>query len=362
MCVANRSQALTSVQHDQRIDPLRHSPSGIVPDLRKKEYCTHWIKTGECNFESYGCKFKHEMPDKAKRNELGFLRVPRWYQEKTAIGIRAQTWMQQRATQQKENGEAATAPAMLRTFDPTKLRDPSEEPTRRDTTLKPLGETVLQKESDQIRAASPTKQARMALPRKEILKPITEPLIDFDTPCTPPSSSSPSETGSDLSAMESSNVPLPSPVPAEVVHPPTPTASAEQAKQAQQERPSVRRLSQISWSSGDSDSRVLASKQAAKCKVYPKKSSKQNAVPSTATTSTPASAATASASIATTPAPSVKRNSFHRSRHSAATKESKNSSRTRHSAPARILKDFKEGTQKTNAKGDATAVSPIILV
>jgi hypothetical protein len=330
-----------------------------VPDLTKKVYCTHWIKTGECNFESYGCKFKHEMPDKAKLCELGFLSIPRWFQEKTAIGIRGQTWMQQRASQHKEDGEAATGPPVLRVFDPTKLRDPSEECTQKDTTLKHREEVVLQKESDQIRAVSPTKQVRMALPTKEISKPIMEPLIDFDTPYTPPSSTPPSETGSELSAMNSSNVPLPSPLPAKVIHTSTPTASAEQAEKTQQERPSVRRLSQISWSSGDSDSRVLASKQAAKRKVYPKKSSKQNVVPTTTTAPAPAPAAVA---VAPTPAPSAKRNGLNKSRHAAAAKESKTLSRARHPAPARLPKDLKEATQKTDVKHPATGVVPAVTV
>lgn len=71
-------------------------PSGIEPDLSKKEYCTHWIKTGECAFVSVGCKYKHEMPMIDKLRELGFSQVPKWWKEKSAITTRGPTWMQRR--------------------------------------------------------------------------------------------------------------------------------------------------------------------------------------------------------------------------------------------------------------------------
>ena len=64
-------------------------PSGTRPDEKKKEYCTHWIRTGECDYTQQGCLYKHEMPDKATLIKIGFRgEVPRWYQEKaTAIKI-----------------------------------------------------------------------------------------------------------------------------------------------------------------------------------------------------------------------------------------------------------------------------------
>jgi hypothetical protein len=62
--------------------------------MSKKEYCTYWIRTGECDYVNTGCKYKHEMPDRAKLHELGFLRTPLWWKEKTAL--RGPTWMQQR--------------------------------------------------------------------------------------------------------------------------------------------------------------------------------------------------------------------------------------------------------------------------
>ena len=58
-------------------------PSGNKPDQDKKEFCTHWIRHGECDYTQQGCLYKHEMPDKAMLQKIGFRSVPRWWLEKT---------------------------------------------------------------------------------------------------------------------------------------------------------------------------------------------------------------------------------------------------------------------------------------
>lgn len=58
-------------------------PSGNVPDQEKKEYCTYWIRHGECDYIQQGCLYKHEMPDKATLQKIGFRSTPRWWLEKT---------------------------------------------------------------------------------------------------------------------------------------------------------------------------------------------------------------------------------------------------------------------------------------
>ncbi|EKG14466.1 Zinc finger CCCH-type protein [Macrophomina phaseolina MS6] len=64
-------------------------PSGREPDLSKKEYCTYWIKTGECDFMQQGCLFKHEMPDLTTlREKVGIGSVPHWYQVRCAMARR----------------------------------------------------------------------------------------------------------------------------------------------------------------------------------------------------------------------------------------------------------------------------------
>ncbi|KKY14376.1 putative c-x8-c-x5-c-x3-h type zinc finger protein [Diplodia seriata] len=61
-------------------------PSGREPDPAKKEYCTYWIRTGECDFTQQGCLFKHEMPDlRTLREKVGVGAVPHWYQMKCAV-------------------------------------------------------------------------------------------------------------------------------------------------------------------------------------------------------------------------------------------------------------------------------------
>jgi hypothetical protein len=57
-------------------------PSGKVPNMNKKEWCSHWIRHGECNFTQQGCIFKHEMPDNLTLNNIGFRCVPDWYKER----------------------------------------------------------------------------------------------------------------------------------------------------------------------------------------------------------------------------------------------------------------------------------------
>lgn len=62
-------------------------PSGKRPDPRKKEYCVHWIKHGECDFLQQGCLYKHEMPDLDKLQQIAGVRdYPKWWRDKNAVG------------------------------------------------------------------------------------------------------------------------------------------------------------------------------------------------------------------------------------------------------------------------------------
>ncbi|KAF2003624.1 hypothetical protein P154DRAFT_428596, partial [Amniculicola lignicola CBS 123094] len=69
-------------------------PSGIEPNHSRKEYCTYWIKTGECAFTIQGCRYKHEMPSPAILKEIGFNTIPLWWKERSAL--KRQTWMERR--------------------------------------------------------------------------------------------------------------------------------------------------------------------------------------------------------------------------------------------------------------------------
>lgn len=56
-------------------------------EQKDKIYCSYWIRSGECDYTQQGCRYKHEMPDKATLVSIGFRTVPRWWQEKVAIQL-----------------------------------------------------------------------------------------------------------------------------------------------------------------------------------------------------------------------------------------------------------------------------------
>ncbi|PYH84121.1 hypothetical protein BO82DRAFT_22364 [Aspergillus uvarum CBS 121591] len=52
----------------------------------KKEYCSYWIRHGECDYQQQGCLYKHEMPhDLSMLEKLGLRDIPRWYRDKYNI-------------------------------------------------------------------------------------------------------------------------------------------------------------------------------------------------------------------------------------------------------------------------------------
>ncbi|KAJ5217141.1 hypothetical protein N7468_010149 [Penicillium chermesinum] len=86
-----------------------HHPGGISSHKalynNKKEYCSYWIRHGECDYQQQGlststnlqvrlsmylpetgCMFKHEMPtDPLMLEKLGLRDIPRWYREKYGV-------------------------------------------------------------------------------------------------------------------------------------------------------------------------------------------------------------------------------------------------------------------------------------
>lgn len=60
-------------------------PSGLEPNLGRKVYCTHWIKTGECAFMQQGCLYRHDMPDRDTLGRIGFAAVPAWWQMRRVV-------------------------------------------------------------------------------------------------------------------------------------------------------------------------------------------------------------------------------------------------------------------------------------
>lgn len=186
-------------QEAHRLGYRPSHPSGIRPDQSKKEYCTHWIKTGECAFISIGCKYKHEMPTSEKLRALGFTRgVPRWWKEKSAIASRGPTWMQRRIADGSENSDLEeNLPSyperlnisMWRNHSRQHLNDENTKPTRtkhlhrRANLDEHAIASISLSEAATTQASCPT-------------SPITDLLIDVDDSPVPPSSSQSSITSS----------------------------------------------------------------------------------------------------------------------------------------------------------------------
>ncbi|ETN41462.1 uncharacterized protein HMPREF1541_03398 [Cyphellophora europaea CBS 101466] len=52
-----------------------------------KEYCSYWLRHGECDYAQQGCLYKHEMPtDPEALARCGLRDIPRWYRESGKYG------------------------------------------------------------------------------------------------------------------------------------------------------------------------------------------------------------------------------------------------------------------------------------
>ena len=72
-----RLPTTTSIPDDL---PIRRAP-GV------KEYCSYWLRHGECDYAQQGCLYRHEMPlDRNILEKLGLRDIPRWYREKHGLG------------------------------------------------------------------------------------------------------------------------------------------------------------------------------------------------------------------------------------------------------------------------------------
>jgi hypothetical protein len=58
-------------------------PSGRRPDPKKKQFCSYWLRTGECDFIQQGCMYKHEIP--SNLDSVGLNKIPEWIQKKQRL-------------------------------------------------------------------------------------------------------------------------------------------------------------------------------------------------------------------------------------------------------------------------------------
>ncbi|KAI4617182.1 uncharacterized protein J4E87_008422 [Alternaria ethzedia] len=251
----------------QRLGYRLPHPSGIEPDPSKKEYCTHWIKTGECDWTAIGCKFKHEMPGIEKLRELGFVRgIPKWWKEKSAIGPRPPTWMQRRLAANDDAEQDGAMPEAKVFPDPSTFR------TRRSEERDLLGDDVQQPRGIFKRNSSPkqTTSGRLTPPPAPVQESmrrasqVSDLLIDLDdTPAPPPSpeSSRASEGSTGSSEMQiPSSRPSTSPPSSPSIECKTsspidskPPPKAVATKKTSNKDATTRRHSQLSWASDTED-------------------------------------------------------------------------------------------------------------
>lgn len=60
-------------------------PSGKVPNLDAKVYCTYWVRHGECDYTQQGCLYKHEMPGSLEElKAIGVKGWPDWWKQKNS--------------------------------------------------------------------------------------------------------------------------------------------------------------------------------------------------------------------------------------------------------------------------------------
>lgn len=115
-------------------------------DPPKKEYCSFWIRNGECDYEqqggsnlttisaqpyqsltrsNIGCKFKHEMPhDPAVLSKLCLRDIPKWYRDKHHVrSLRSGEWKSPRvenniksSTRGRSTGNAYVQPHRRQQF------------------------------------------------------------------------------------------------------------------------------------------------------------------------------------------------------------------------------------------------------
>ncbi|KAH6881325.1 hypothetical protein BKA58DRAFT_297109, partial [Alternaria rosae] len=261
----------------QRLGYRVPHPSGIEPDPSKKEYCTHWMKTGECDWTAIGCKFKHEMPGIKKLRELGFVRgIPKWWKEKSAIVARPPTWMQRRLAANEDADQDGAIPE-ARVFP-----DISTFRSRKTEELDLFGDDLQQPRGIFKSSSSPKQSAVGRLtprpaPVQETIRrasQVSDLLINLDdTPAPPPSlqSSHTSVASAGSSEMQvpsgrtsTSSAPSPSIECKTLSTIISETSKTVATKKTADEESPIRRPSQLSWASDTEDDIPTPTKPATK--------------------------------------------------------------------------------------------------
>ena len=188
--VSSGSGAETAARIGYSAGPTTLPPSGYVPDQDKKEFCTYWIRTGECDYMQQGCLYKHEMPDMETLRKIGFRSYPAWWTKKTQITrmdgekatigpiVKPSVWLNRASEKPLGSGDEASESSASESESVSYVSNKS---TRQDQTTK---ESIRQKPKFETPVSTP-------LRLKARNQSVTGDLIQFEpllpTPSTTPS-------------------------------------------------------------------------------------------------------------------------------------------------------------------------------
>jgi len=205
--------------------PTSAPPSGALPDQGKKEYCTYWIRHGECDYIQQGCLYKHEMPDKATLEKIGLRYVPKWWAEKQSVVklggvggglgekatvgplIKSSEWLRKKPVREvgSEDGDESgsesesEASSVRSAGSGKKVAVVPKKPVTSEPAMAPLQPEIKKRTAPEaaLKPAKPESHASTPSPFHIRKASTTSDLIDFNfaTPLLPtPSSSTPSLT------------------------------------------------------------------------------------------------------------------------------------------------------------------------
>ncbi|KAF2769072.1 hypothetical protein EJ03DRAFT_374743 [Teratosphaeria nubilosa] len=219
-------------------------PSGALPDQDKKEYCTYWIRTGECDYIQQGCLYKHEMPDRATLSKIGFRTLPRWWAEKqtlmqgpgeqkerTLVGpvLKASEWLKKTksgsddSSSEDSGSERSSRKSSVSSTQETIKQDkPEEKPTPEVKPIRTLPSYTASPPLDRVRQASTMSDLIDFAAPTAPSSPSSIPASTQTTPCLTPANSTktsprlPSTPPTPISAQTktptSASAPAPEPV------------------------------------------------------------------------------------------------------------------------------------------------------
>lgn len=159
---------------------LQHGPNG------EKIYCTYWLRTGKCKFESdsVGCSLKHKVPaEKELQDGIGIHFGSPWLQDDPIVReyykkIQGTHISSDKTSEERGQHELNRRPSL--TDSPTRVReslrspDPTKKPT---TTISPLVRESFHQPAEHVRSAKQSirNDLESLEPHDQILEPRSEP-------------------------------------------------------------------------------------------------------------------------------------------------------------------------------------------